>query len=856
MRDKDYTLGNSGPLAAFGSELIDNGFAIVPIAVGKKAPNFDNWEKSRSTKPQLTDWIENGHRKAGVGILTKWSPGVDLDIRDEELAILAEKKARKIFGDAPVRIGMAPKRLMVYRTEKPFRKMRSNKYKTPDPINDDGWEFHQIEILCDGQQFVAYHIHPDTHKPYVWTHEKIDEDGTVLAEGGPRSMSAADLPEITEEQCQELIDWFEDQAEQRGWEIAKKKRSGPTSGNIDLDNDFIEDTHAIDISYDDMRNTLMLVPGAEDYDLWFQVGMALYHQFDGEEDGRALWHEWSETADNYEPEKLDEKWDTFDIDGKKRAPLTARFILKLAKEAAVEREEKVGLKLRELFFSAKTKAEWDKAKLVMQETELDSLGRSSIITLAKERLDSILGTKTPIIEIRKALAYNGANEKTPGWASTWVYDTSDDRFFCTERKISVTKQGFDAMYDRKAMTKKDVLEGRSSPSSTASALALNLYKIPTVQGRRYVPGEDPLFHSAEGQFANTYPENEVPDTPDTLRPRDKLAIARVKNHIRHLLVEPRERELLADWLSWVVQNPGQRMNWTILLQGVEGDGKSFFGYLLAAVMGESNVQMLDAGILESPFTDWAVGQCVTCVEEVRLIKAHNKYEVLNKMKTFITNNKIDVHPKGKAGYNTTNRTSYMLFSNYRDALPIDENVRRYCVLFSQWQRRDKLAEFNEANPDYYTELYRAIEIAAPALRHWLLNREQSPTFNPKGNAPDTPARQYMIRLARPEFVNNLLELIEDRVHELVTSELLSASVLKEVMADRGMEAPLTKAMTAMLSRANFDSLGRVKLDGDMHFLYSQEPDRFKFGSGSEMELDTQKVRKFVKDKRAEMDNEL
>lgn len=856
MRDKDYTLGNSGPLAVFGSELIDNGFAIVPIAVGKKAPNFDNWEKSRSTKPQLADWIENGHRKAGVGILTKWTPGVDLDIRDEELALLAEKKARKIFGDAPVRIGMAPKRLMVYRTEKPFRKMRSNKYKTPDPINDDQWEEHQIEILCDGQQFVAYHIHPDTHKPYVWTEEEIDEDGTVVTEGGPRSMSAADLPEITEEQCQELIDWFEDQAEQRGWEIAKKKRSGPTSGNIDLDNDFIEDTHAIDISYDDMRNTLMLVPGAEDYDLWFQVGMALYHQFDGDEDGRALWHEWSETADNYEPEKLDEKWDTFDIDGKKRAPLTARFILKLAKEAAVEREEKVGLRLRELFFSAKTKSDWDKAKLVMQETELDSLGRSSIITIAKERLDAILGTKTPIIEVRKALAYNGANEKTPGWASTWVYDTSDDRFFCTERKISVTKQGFDAMYDRKAMTKKDVLEGRSSPSSTASALALNLYKIPTVQGRRYVPGEDPLFHSAEGQFANTYPEHEVPDVPDSLRPRDKAAITRVKNHIRHLLTEPRERELLADWLSWVVQNPGQRMNWTILLQGVEGDGKSFFGYLLAAVMGESNVQMLDAGILESPFTDWAVGQCVTCVEEVRLIKAHNKYEVLNKMKTFITNNKIDVHPKGKAGYNTTNRTSYMLFSNYRDALPIDENVRRYCVLFSQWQRRDKLAAFNEENPDYYTELYRAIEVAAPALRHWLLNREQNRDFNPKGNAPDTPARQYMIKLARPDFVNNLLELIEDKVHELVTAELLSSSALREVMSDRGMDTPVTKAMVAMLSRANFDALGRVKIDGDVHSLYSQEPDRFKSTMGADSELDTAKVRKFIKEKKLELDNEL
>lgn len=856
MNSRDYTLGNSGPLAAFGAGIIDNGYAIVPIAVGKKAPNFDNWEKSRSSKPQLEDWVQNGHKKAGVGILTKWTPGVDLDIRDEDLADLAEKRARKIFGDAPVRFGNAPKRLLVYRTEKPFKKMRSNKYRTPDPLSEDDWEYHQIEILCDGQQFVAYHTHPDTGKPYVWPGEKIDADGTVVSEGGPRSIIADDLPVITVEQCQELIDWFEDQCEGRGWELAKKKRDGSPNGNVDLDNEFIEDSRPIEITYEELRNTLMLVPGAEDHDLWFQVGMALYHQYDGDEDGRSLWHEWSETADNYDGEMLDRRWESFDIDGKKRAPLTARYIIKLAKEAAVEHEMKVGLKLRELFLSARDMTEWNKAKVAMNSTELDSLGRSGIISLAKERLDSIQGFKTPIIEVRKALAYDGKNEKTPSWAETWVYDTSDDRFFCTERKISVTKQGFDAMYDRKAMTKKDVLEGRSSPSSTASALALNLYKIPTVQGRRYVPGEDPLFHSNEGVFANTYPEHEVPDVPRKLKPRDIIAVNRVKNHVRHMLEDPRERRLLVDWMSWVVQNPGQRMNWTILLQGVEGDGKSFFGYLLAAVMGESNVQMLDASILESGFTDWAVGQCVTCVEEVRLIKAHNKYEVLNKMKTFITNQKIDVHPKGKAGYNTTNRTSYMLFSNYRDALPIDENVRRYCVLFSRWQRRDKLAAFVDENPDYYNELYQAIEVAAPALRHWLLNREQEPGFNPKGNAPDTPARQYMIKLARPEFVNNLIELIEDRVNALITNELLSSAVLRDVMQEHGMEAPQTKAMVAMLSRANFDALGRVKIDGDMHSLYSQESDRFKYGSGSEAQVDTTKIRTFLKERRKEFDNEL
>jgi hypothetical protein len=830
----------------YGAEIIDIGFAIVPIAVGKKAPNFDNWEKSRSTKGQLDEWIENGHKRAGVGILTKHTPGVDLDIRDDELAALAEKKARKIFGDAPVRIGMAPKRLLVYRTDKPFKKMRSNKYRTPDPITDDEYEFHQIEILCDGQQFVAYHIHPDTNKPYVWTDEQIDKEGEIVQAGGPRSMRAEELPVITEEQCQELIDWFEDQCEGRGWELAKKQRM-QSGGNVDLDNEFIEDTHQVDISYEKLRATLMLVPGADDHDIWFQVGMALYHQFDGDEDGRELWHEWSETAHNYDAEALDRRWDTFDIGGKKRAPLTARFIIKLAKEAESDRAQKYVHKLNEMFFLAKDKGDWDKARAQVQATELDSIARGAIVALAKEKLDKILGIKTPVSEVRKALAYDNSNEQVPGWVSTWVYDTSDDKFFCTERKISVSKQGFDAMYNRKALTKKDVLEGRSSPSSTASELALNVFKIDTIQGRRYMPGEDPMFHNSEGMFANTYPEHEIPELPRKLKPRDIIAINRVKNHIRHLLENPRERELFCDWLSWIVQNPGQHANWSVLLQGVEGDGKSFFGFLLRAVMGPSNVQMLNAHILESPFTDWVVGQCVTCIEEVRLIKQHNKYELINRIKPFITNNVIEVHPKGKAAYDAINTTSYLFFSNYRDALPLDDDGRRYCVLFSKWQRKDKLDAFKAENPDYYEELYATLENCAPALRDWLLHREQSPGFNAKGDAPNSEAKQYMIRQSRPEFIQNLMELIDSRVHALVTNELLSVSALRDALGDAGYDTPLAKAMGSMLSRAKFDDLGRVRMGEDRHTFYTREPDLFKSDHGGGIfEFDVAKIKKFAR----------
>jgi hypothetical protein len=840
MKNEEYTSKNSGPLAYLGSKLIDNGYAIVPIAVGKKAPGFDNWQKSRSSKAQLTEWVESGHRFSGCGILTKNTPAVDLDIRDETVALEAEAKAREIFGDGPLRIGMAPKRLLIYRTDEPFRKMRSNRYM------DEWGELHQIEILCDGQQCVAYHIHPDTGRPYAWPNEKIDADGEVTQAGGPLSVPAGDLETITVEQCQALIDWFHERAKlESDWKVVKKQRDSGLS-DIDSDNPFLEDSQGIDISEDELRNRLMMVPNPEDYDTWVQVGMALYHQFDGDDTGLDLWNEWSETADNYDKDALERRWADFGIEGKKRAPITARYILRLSKEAVAETTAALAVKLRDNFAGAKTLADWNKARDVAREAEIDALARSALAALAKDRLDIINGSKTPLSEVKKAIAYSPAKGETPGWVEDWVYDTSDDRFFSTARKISTTKQGFDAMYDRKAMTKKDVLDGKSAPSSTASALALNLYKISVVNGRRYEPGADPIYHRADGIFANTYPEHEIPELPEKLLPRDKVAISRVKNHVRHLLAKPEERRLFVDWLSWIVQNPGKHVNWTILLQGVEGDGKSFFGFLMRAVMGVSNVRMLNAHILESPFTDWVVGQCLTCIEEVRLIKAQNKYELLNRIKPFITNRIIEVHPKGKATYDAVNTTSYLLFSNFRDALPLDDDGRRYCILFSQWQRKDKLDQFKAENPDYYEELYATIETSAPALRKWLLEHDQLDTFKPFGDAPDTDAKRYMIRQAQPEFIQVLNDIIAECEDPLISNDLLDSVRLGEVMVERGMEMPGNKAIGSMLSRHRFESLGKVRVGMDVRTYYTRDVENFQFrGEDGSIYVDAAKVRKIV-----------
>ena len=88
---------------------------------------------------------------------------IDCDILDKAVADEVRTEARRCFGKAfPTRVGNPPKFLMMCRTPQPFSKLRTGKYLQPDGGTS------QVEVLCRGQQFIAFGIHPKTGKPYEW----------------------------------------------------------------------------------------------------------------------------------------------------------------------------------------------------------------------------------------------------------------------------------------------------------------------------------------------------------------------------------------------------------------------------------------------------------------------------------------------------------------------------------------------------------------------------------------------------------------------------------------------------------------------------------------------------------------
>jgi hypothetical protein len=180
--------------------LRDAGF--VPIPVKGKIPAVEEWQK----RTGVTDAeIEAWRKYKGTGLLTRLMPTLDVDIYNPEAAKEVEELVRERFegrGRVLVRVGNAPKRAIPFRTDRPFKKITANLIAPQDdtiPYRRRGGVMQpivnqKIELLCEGQQLVAFGIHPDTRKPYRWIG------------GEPGEVRRDELPEITEAEARRLVE--------------------------------------------------------------------------------------------------------------------------------------------------------------------------------------------------------------------------------------------------------------------------------------------------------------------------------------------------------------------------------------------------------------------------------------------------------------------------------------------------------------------------------------------------------------------------------------------------------------------------------------------------------------------------
>lgn len=284
-----WTFGRCAPV------LETNGFQPIPIsrphpsdpALGKKPPGtLAAWQCPMPVASRLPRYSG-----CGTGILTATTPAVDIDVRQAELADAIDRIVVEMAGDAPVRYGQAPKRLRVYRTAEPFTKLTTAGYRLPGEAPGD--KAHKVEILADGQQFVAYGIHATTGMPYAWP-----EDDLLNLERG-------DLPELTPALAACIRDAAERVLAKAGTAVASRnggarpvgqRQPGPAPRAV---RDLAEARQVLD--------TLRSIdPGGLDYDTWVRTAYGVKAALG--EHGHGAWVVWSARSAKDVPATTERTW--------------------------------------------------------------------------------------------------------------------------------------------------------------------------------------------------------------------------------------------------------------------------------------------------------------------------------------------------------------------------------------------------------------------------------------------------------------------------------------------------------------------------------------------------------------------
>lgn len=237
-----------------------NAYRVVPINNGQKFPFERAWpDLARQDPPHACRFVRPW--QLGTGILCDGLRPVDNDIKDALLASTFNAWLYDRFGRAPFRHrGNSHSRLMLFRAAEGEPRKASCKNKATG---------NGVEILGRGNQFFSYGIHPSGAE-LQW----ID---------GPLETPRDQLPMLTDEQCQEIIEYAA--------QLIDADRKAFRAVNEPMP---VREPTGDEWCIGDIKAALDAIPNVGcDWEFWFQIAAAVFDASNGSQDGFDAFVAWS-----------------------------------------------------------------------------------------------------------------------------------------------------------------------------------------------------------------------------------------------------------------------------------------------------------------------------------------------------------------------------------------------------------------------------------------------------------------------------------------------------------------------------------------------------------------------------------
>lgn len=274
-------------------------------------------------------------------------------------------------------------------------------------------------------------------------------------------------------------------------------------------------------------------------------------------------------------------------------------------------------------------------------------------------------------------------------------------------------------------------------------------------------------------------------------------------HMEKLLPDARDRAILLNWMASHVQNVGHKHLWWPVVQGTKGNGKTLLSSVLTYCSGRRYTHIVNPQAMVktgNQFNDWIVNKTLIVIEE---IKTDDRRELLEMLKPMVTNDHIVSEGKGLRQSTADNRANGIALTNYKEAVPVDNDERRYAVFFTAQQSEEDIRRDGMGGA-YFPQLWDWLRADGFAIVYdWLATYPLTPEFDPAqlaNRAPVTSSMAEAVSLSYGPLEQEILDRIDEGVQGFCGGMISSkavAAVAKE----------MRRALPARQYRGLMQSLG-------------------------------------------------
>lgn len=297
-------------------------------------------------------------------------------------------------------------------------------------------------------------------------------------------------------------------------------------------------------------------------------------------------------------------------------------------------------------------------------------------------------------------------------------------------------------------------DGKSTKKAWEAFTESELTEFPRVEAMTFDPSLPPRFVLIRDghRVLNSY----VPVHVDAI-PGD---VSLFLNHLHKLYPNERDAAILLAYFAAMVQHKGTKFQWAPLLQGVEGNGKTFFSRAMTYCLSKRYTHNARASEIGSNFNGAFEDKLLVIIEDVKI--SEHREAAWETLKPMITNTTMEIERKGVNQVTRDVCFNFIMNSNHKDAIRKTENDRRIANFFSAQQRKFDLARDN-MGPGYFKRLYDwADEGGYAAIHHYLLNYAIPDELNPATGctvAPDTSSTDAALTASAGTVEQELAEAI-------------------------------------------------------------------------------------------------